>query len=254
MDSDALENGLSSCRTGRMAGTGRVSNMKLLLVVALSVPLAACNTSGSRPCSSFDLPQAVSWSTVGGVGETATFRDASGASLSLTLLSREDNAPYEGFDRFGAEEVGCRKTSTRRYAFDDPRAGLAIEFVQIEGFEQATEDQVFFISAALESPLGEPLDVTFPFSARNPIVNNADDGFADATSPRRTRVLDDVDIGEARYAFAVEVRYADPDTVRVGLPDGVPPISGVVFADGGGLVRIDYASGERFVRVGPPRP
>jgi len=227
--------------------------MRLLLIAALTGTLAAC-TSGTRPCSSFDLPQAASWSAVGEVGETATFRDAGGASLSLTLLSREDNAPYEGLDRFGAEEVVCRKTSTRRYTLDDPRAGLAIEFLQLEGFEQAFEDQGFFIVTTLESPLGEPLGVKFPFNVQNPVVNNDDDGITDVTSRWRTRVLTDVDIGEARYAFAVEVLYADPDAVRVDLPDGVPPISGVVFADGGGLVRIDYASGERFVRAGSPRP
>lgn len=45
--------------------------------------------------------------------------------------------------------------------------------------------------------------------------------------------------------------YIDPDYVRAIVPVGVPPIRSAVFAEGGGLVEIDCASGERLVGLGP---
>ena len=228
--------------------------MRLLSIALLLLPLAACTNGGTRPCGSFDLPAGEDWATVGAVGETATYRDAGGESLSLTLLSREDNAPYEGYDRFGSDEVVCRKSSTRRYLLDGRAAGLTIELRQFEALGRAFEDQPFFIGVTPEAPVGTALRYGFLFDARDPATFYGEDGLTESTIPRTTRALSDVTIGETRYAIAVESVYTDAAFVNAAVPADAPPISGVVFAEGGGLVRLDYASGERFVRVGPPRP
>ena len=106
--------------------------MKIQLLLVATVFLAGC-TGGARNCGSFDLPQALSWTTVEAVGESATYTSSSGDNLTLTLLSIENNEPVEAFSREGEDNAVCVKYSNRRYTFNDDNTGLFIEITQAEG-------------------------------------------------------------------------------------------------------------------------
>ncbi len=224
--------------------------MKSLLPILTCLIIAGCDEGGGRPCSTFDLPQAKYWTTVDNVGESATFTSASGKNLTMTLLSREDNEPFEGYDRFGSDEVVCDKYSRRRYEFGDDSAGLLIEFQQAEGFDVPLEAQYFSIRTLPEAPSGTALDYVFltdPFR----LDFYGETGILEDV--RATyRVLRDVVFGSVQYDLALEEVYRD--TSNIVVPEGVEKVSGLVFAQGndevrGGLVRIDFANGESYTRV-----
>ena len=223
--------------------------MKIQLTVVAAIFLAGC-TGGTRDCGVFDLPQALSWSTVEAVGESATFTSDSGDNLTLTLLSIENNEPFEAFNREGEDRVICGKFSNRRYMFDDDNTGLFIEITQLAGIGVPFEEQPIVIEIAPEAPLGNSLGNNF--FLRTSRLEFYIDG--EIVGPTLTRSLTDTEFGGINYDLAIEQIYTDTTDLVAETPGGVNTITALVFAQGNagvrdGLVRIDFVNGESFTRV-----
>ncbi|ASJ73968.1 hypothetical protein [Granulosicoccus antarcticus] len=225
--------------------------MKIQIALLSSIILSGC-THGTRNCSTFDLPAALSWSTVDNVGESATFTSASGENLTMTLMSRIDNEPYEGGDRFGADSVVCLKYSDRQYEFDDGDAGMFIKITQREEVDQPYEEQSIIIESTPQAPSGSALNYKFYISTASIAFYGEDGGEVFPTST--VRLLDDTNIGGENYDVAIEEIFTDTAEITAATPDGVDTISSLVFArsrDGvrDGLVRIGFTNGDVYTRA-----
>ena len=223
--------------------------MKIQLVLVAAVFLAGC-AGGARNCGSFDLPQALSWTTVEAVGESATYTSSSGDNLTLTLLSIENNEPSEAFSREGEDSAVCVKFSNRRYTFNDDNTGLFIEITQAEGLDVPFEEQPIVIEATPEAPSGSALDNDFILRTDR-LEFYVDGEMSESTT---TTSLTDTEIGGLNYDVAIEQIYTDTTDIIAQTPDGVNTISALVFARGNsgvrdGLVRIDFTNGDSFVRA-----
>ena len=225
-----------------------------MTAVVLAALIGGCGSTGSRDCTPFDTPVADEWTTVPAIGETATFRTEAGQTLSLTQISREDPQPDHAASRFGIERTVCVKRSERRYLRDDGLGAITILFEQLEGYETPIEEQALDISVILEEPSGNSLTIPFfPFSVAVP-ETEYETPVVRSDPPRTTRLIRDTTIGDERNELAVEITYTDDQYLFDNAPAGTVPLRAMVFARGAGLVRLEYADGERYERVGPSRP
>jgi len=209
---------------------------------------------GKRSCAAFELPLAEKWSTLGEIGETTSFVNTAGSSVSLTLSSREDSDPYTGYSYFGAESesVVCNMQSNRRYTFDDGVTSLMIEFGQTESYDEPIEEQTLSINMKPESPVGVVLNYGFLFPVSVPDSYYTDEVAPDSGDDKSTRYLTNLEVDGVQYKRAMEMSYLDLSRVveNSDKTNAMSAITRVVFAEGAGLVEFELLDGQVFSRRG----
>ena len=125
-------------------------------ILFIPLTLAGCTGGGSKPCPGLGTALADQWSTGLSVGDVVNFVSGTGATAALELREREDSKPYEGYSRFGSNDVICGAKSVRQFDFDNGEVSLQISLDQT-GFEDPTieEGQTFTLRIRPESPAGE---------------------------------------------------------------------------------------------------
>jgi len=222
----------------------------ILCVLALS----SC-TSTSRPCPGFGTPLADKWSTGLDIGDTITYVNDTGATIALELREREDSEPYVGSSGHGSNEVICGSSSVRRFVFENSDVALRIRLSQTQ-FEDPSKEaaQSFSLFIRPESPAGEAVAPGYDFGfflgldARQRYTDEFD---LDSPNEKVSRFIENLQVGENTYPYAVENMYADLTRVTsaVANTNTLAAITRTIVAEGGGLVQFELLNGEVYSRL-----
>lgn len=193
------------------------------------------------------------WSTGLNVGDVINYVSETGATAALELRSREDSEPYVGSTNNGAEVVECGTTSFRQYVFENSDVALQISIneTRLEDLADNT-GQIFQLRITPQSPIGERVapGYSFGFSLAEQARQQYTSEFVlDAGS--ETRFIENLQIGNNSYPYAVERKYADLTLVTnaVTNPNSLAAITRVVVAEGGGMVQFELLNGEIYSRI-----
>lgn len=225
----------------------------ILLLCTLAV--GGC-TSTTRPCPGFGTPLADMWSTARDIGDTVNYVNDVGATVALELRFREDSEPYEGSSSNGSDEVTCGSNSVRQYVFDSSDAALQFTLEQTHSDDPSREaGQSFSLRIRPESPVGEEVGYYYGFFlglqsrqgyTQEFVLDNDTD-----TGPKASRYIENLQIGNNIYPYAVEEKFADVTPIT-NLSTDLNPFSAIVrviVAEGGGLVQFELLNGEVYSRI-----
>jgi len=217
----------------------------------------------TRSCPGFGTPLADKWSTGQDVGDVITYFSEAGATIELELNSRIDSMPFEGSYNTGSDEVTCGSNSVRQYIFDNNDVALQITLSQTQFEDPALEAaQSFDLSISPESLAGEPLAVGYVYTfalglqARQRLTEEfVEDNFSENTGPEFSRFIENLQIGNNLYPYAVERMLTDPTPLSNAVNNTSPfaTITRMIVAEdggnGGGLVQFELLNGEVYSRI-----
>ena len=223
-----------------------------LFGVLLPALLAGC-ISNTRPCPAFDSAFAEQWGNGIDIGDTVTYANASDESISLRLVSRDDNEAYTGISRHSVDVVVCHMRSDRRYVFVDTDIALYVTFRLLfaDGTSTSGAPTSMSVSVGVEAPPTNSLKFGFSFSVKdNPEPYPIEFGEPVDTPgrPSSTRQLTNLSLNSQVYPTAIDQRI---DRISL-IPTEVDPSAAIkraMFAQGGGLVQFELLNGDVFTRV-----
>ena len=231
--------------------------IRLTVLLFYALTLVGCTGGGTRPCPGFGTPLADQWSTALNVGDVVNFVSETGATASLELHSRVDSEPYEGYSRFGADEVTCVAESVRQFNFDNSEVTLLVSLDQT-GFDIPALEagQTLTLQIRPESPAGEAVgfDYLFFLTEQTRLRYPAEydpDGDTEEASPQAGRFIENLQIGNSTYSYVIEQRFEDLTPLTSAVPD-VNSFAGIVrliLAEGAGLVEFELQNGEVYSRI-----
>ncbi len=227
--------------------------------IFIALAMSGCmGTEATRPCPGFGSPLADQWNTGRDVGDTITYASDTGATVSLELRSRNDSEPYVGVShRVHADEINCRSSSDRLYNFENSDVVLRIEQSHVERDNSGREDALlFYVKIHPESPAVNSIPAyTFSF---NLDVQSRQQKYTDSfnpdhridVSPLDSRSIENVQIGNNLYPYAVEQKYLNLEQfTNVTDINSLATITRVIVAEGAGLVQFELLSGEVYSRI-----
>jgi len=221
----------------------------MLSALALSGCLA-----NTKACPGFGSPLANKWNTGNAVGDVITYVNTTGSTIELELTAREDSKPYEGSSDSGSDVVNCMSSSDRQYNFENSDVVLRIEQTQSRLDNPATEE-LLNLSIEPESPaINAVAGYAYLFflgvETRNRYEDTFDPNHSIELDPRNSRFIENLEIGENTYSYAIEQKFEDLDRItNVTDANSLATITRVILAEGGGLVQFELLNGEIYSRM-----
>jgi len=200
--------------------------IKPFIAIVLASVVGACATTDKSTCEHYYLPPMGDWSTVQEVGESVTFANKAGDTLSLELVATQGKLPVSGADRFYTDEARCGQALTTLYTFNDRAAGLRLIRSPAKASQSSSKHQPFTLLIRPEAPLGTPLHYAYQLNEADLAGFSNEQPRSDIDSTRVTRVFSHVSIGNQRYADAIELASLDTSTIEayvLGLCASVLP-------------------------------
>jgi len=164
--------------------------------------------------------------------------------------------PYTGSSNTGSSEIVCGSESERRYHFNISDVVLRMELSQTH-FEDPAQasGESFSLQVVPESPAGVPVGFNYLFflgeQARLKYPAEYDsDGDTEEASPQAGRFIENIQIGNDSYTYAIEQKFEDltPLTNAVTDPNSLAAITRLILAEDGGLVQFELLNGDIYSR------